>query len=299
MAGILAPYLFEIKIKYSNKEADEISKYISDLQNDLINENLLYYEVETKFIQYISKKTEEGNNFAKIEFFQRYLKRYLEYAFHIFKFGHFRIFHLLYGHYPELKYIFDSPLASIEKEYLPDFSFPYKLNQDELNDFFNFFKKFLILDFKKQPIFFRAIEKFNSIMYEGFKEEVYFDCYLTLEILIASDFKSSSGKASAIKKRVKFLLKNTLKYKTFTETIIDCLRGLRNDIAHEGSISKDNFNNLTNIFVKIFPKIDMNIDILINELLEFIRNIIWNFWILLEKYSFNEKSALNQIYKIK
>jgi len=299
LAGILAPYLFEININYSNNEAGEISKYISDLQSELINENLNYYEVESKFIEYISKKTKEGNSFAKIEFFQRYLKRYIEHSFHIFKLGDFRIFNLLHGHYPELKYIFDSPLASLEEDFLPDFNFPYELDEDEIKDFFIFFKKFLNLDFKKQPIFFRAVEKFNSTIYEGFKEEVYFDYYLTLEILIASDFKSSSGKASAIKKRVNFLLKNSSKYRGFTEVIIDCLRRLRNDIAHKGSISKNNFKNLTNLFLRMFPEIELNINALIKELQEFIRYIIWNFWLLFEQCSFDEVSTLSRIYKIK
>ncbi|KKK71404.1 hypothetical protein LCGC14_2914260 [marine sediment metagenome] len=240
-----------------------------------------------------------GNNFAKIEFFNRYLKRYIEYSLHIFKLGDFKIFNLLHGHYPELKYIFDSSLASLERDFLPDFNYPYSLNDDEIKDFFNFFKKFLNIDFKNHPIFLRAIEKFNSTIYGGFKEEVYFDYYLTLEILIASDFESSSGKATAIKKRVKFLLKNTLKYRRFTERIIYCLRELRNDIAHEGSISKNNFENLANLFSMIFPKIELNISVLIKELQEFIRNVIWNFWILLEQCNFKEMSTLNRIYKIK
>ncbi len=299
MAGIFTPYLFEININYTNDEVVEISKYIRDLQNGLINKDLNYYEVETLFIDYISKKTEEGNNFAKIEFFKRYIQRYLEYSLHIFKLGDFRIFNLLHGLYPESKYIFDSPLASLEGDFLPDINYPYRLNDCEIKDFFKFFKKFLNLDFKKQPIFFRAIEKFNSTIYGEFKEEVYFDYYLILEILIASDFKTSSGKASAIKKRVIFLLNNTSKYKGFTEAILDCLRGLRNDIAHEGSISMNNFKNFKNLFLKISPKRELNINILIKELQEFIRNVIWNFWILLEQCSFNEISTLSGIYKIK
>ncbi len=299
MAGIFAPYLFEIKINYSNNEVEEISEYVRNLQSELIDENINYYEVNNKFIEYLIRNTREGNNFAKIEFFNRYLKRYIEYSLHIFKLGDFKIFNLLHGHYPELKYIFDSPLASLEGDFLPDFNYPYRLNNDEIKDFFNFLKKFLNIDFKNHPIFLHAIEKFNSTIYGGFKEEVYFDYYLTLEILFASDFKSSSGKASAIKKRVNILLKNTLKYRSFTEGIIDCLRELRNDIAHEGSISKNNFENLANLFSKIFPKIELNINVLIKELQEFIRNVIWNFWILLEQCNFNEMSTLNRIYKIK
>jgi len=299
IAGIYAPYLFEITIRYSDKEAKEISKYVINLQNELIDKNINIYEIENKFLEYLKRKSEEGNNFAKIEFFKRYLKRYIEYSLHIFKLGDFRVFNVLYGLYPELEYIFDSPLASLEEDFLPDFNYPYKLDAEEIKDFFIFFKSFLNIDFKKQPIFFRANEKYISTIHEGFKEEVYFDYYLTLEILIASDFKSSSGKASAIKKRVSFLLKNTIKYRGFSEAIIDCLRGLRNDIAHEGSISMNNLENLTNLFFTIFPKSEWNVKVLIKELQEFIRNIIWNFWILLEQYSFNETSTLSRIYKIK
>ncbi len=299
MAGIFTPYLFEILIEYSDKEAKEISEYVKNLQNELIDKSINIYEIEHKFLEYIKRKVKEGNNFAKIEFFNKYLKRYIEYSLHVFKSCDFRIFNLLHGHYPELKYIFDSPLASLEEDFLPDFNFPYELDDSEIKDFFIFFKKFLNLDFNKHPIFFRAIEKFNYTIYEGIKDEVYFDYYLTLEILIASDFKSSSGKASAIKKRINFLLKNTLKYKGFTEAIIDCLRGLRNDIAHKGSISKNNFKSLTNLFLRIFPKIEFNINVLIKELQEFIRYIIWNFWLLLEQFNFDEMSTLSRIYKIK
>lgn len=298
IAGVFVAYFFEVIIEYFDEEANKILENQRKLQDKLLNDKINFNSNKSKFLDLIRNEKEKGNNFAKLLFFEQHLRNYLDYGLHIFKSGDFKIFNVIQGKNSELKYIFNAPLASLQKDLLPNFNFPYKLSKKEAKDFFEFFIHFQRISYKEQPIFFHALRKFISTIDKIELYDKYFDFYLTLEILIASDFKTSYGKSTAIKNRVRKLLINDKIYSKLSKEITDQLKELRNDVAHDGLASKANIIEMIELFSNTFSK-NINEYFLIKELQEFIRRIIWNFWELLEKNNLNENRALQEIHNIK
>jgi len=208
----------------------------------------------------------------------------IEMALKLYKQGDVRVFGILRGGTFNDK----TPkraLFSLEKKDFNKLHIPYVMNEEEFFDFMVFWKDFYghIFD----------TEDFNDVIFLLYDtqnhpfDSIFFNYFKALEILFASDFTIPREKSYAFNTRVKkFLKMNT--YPDYYWRVIEALKEIRNEKAHEGYVKQETIDFLGKV---IFKRASFTTLQIYYETKEIIRIILKDYWSLLKQNNYSEDKA--------
>ena len=287
LAGALASYVFEWSCIYSIEERNEVDTKLITIWRENLEQ---YEELSREVLLFFEKK---GNNYAKALLVKEKLLDSLYFSLRLFKNGDFRILGL-FEKKNGLNLTVSNPIMTFNPKDLPDYKRPYLLDKKEVVEFIKFWEEFSLCSVVNQPIFFMSLRVFSRACEKIYSEDCYFDFYLVVELLLSTDFTSSSGKAEAIDRRIEKLLEHDPLFALYSKEIIQNLRKIRNDLAHTGKVNQTNRDDLIKKLSSCANSLLIEDDIPF-YLMEYIRLILWSFWSLLKQNNYEEQTCFQII----
>ncbi|MHA1200355.1 MAG: hypothetical protein ACTSQF_13595 [Candidatus Heimdallarchaeaceae archaeon] len=173
-------------------------------------------------------------------------------------------------------------LFSLEKKDFNKLQTPYVMNEEEFFDFMEFWKDFYGHVFDT--------EDFNDVIFLLYDtqnqpfDSIFFNYFKALEILFASDFTMPREKSEAFSRRVKKFLNMNI-YPEYYWRVIEALKGIRNEKAHEGYVGQEKIDVLGKVMRKGVGFDTLQI---YYETKEIIRVILKDYWSLITQNNYSE-----------
>lgn len=284
--GIFTSHLFEFKYLYSLEQKEEFKKE----RFKALFDNPIPIEGGFTFSKEKMDELKQFNNPCLDELVDatRQIEKYLEVALQLFKRGDARVFGLLRERTGLAIYL-KRAMFSLEKKDFSKLNIPYTLTEKEFFEFMDFWDDFYSHVFDIE-VYDDVIHNFYDSQNETY-EIIFFEYYKILEILFASDYIKPGPKFNAFQRRTgKFFLEHN--YPAIYTPILDSLRKVRRQKAHEAFVDQDKIDKIGSIMDN--KKKLTNFDIYY-ELKEIIRKILYDFWYLLKKNDYSIKEVRNYL----